>query len=267
MGAQADCPGNCVDLAEGLAAAAREITLEYFRTGVTVDAKADASPVTVADRRAEARMRELIEDRFPGHGIIGEEYGATRDDAEYVWVLDPIDGTKAFITGNPLFGTLIALTRNGHPILGIIDMPALGERWTGIAGQPTQYTDYRGTRDAEARACPMLEQAVLRCTSPHMLADSRANEQAFDRVRQRTRLALYGGDCYCYGQVASGFADLVVEAGLGVYDFMALLPVVEGAGGLARDWEGQELGFKSDGRVVFAGDAALMEAALAVLKG
>lgn len=263
-----DCPAAFIELAGRLADAAGDITRRYFRSGVAVDDKPDSTPVTIADRGAEARLREMIAAACPDHGVVGEEYGSDRPDAAYVWVLDPIDGTKAFITGNPLYGTLIALLRDGRPILGVIDMPVLGERWTGAAGRPTLFRSagpnaVGGETPARVRACPDLGHAVLRCTTPAMFRGEAA--AAFARLSAATRLTLYGGDCFSYGQLANGWVDLVVEADLGTYDYMALVPVVTGAGGLATDWQGRPLGLESDGRVVFAGDAALHRASLALL--
>ncbi|MGO1119801.1 histidinol-phosphatase [Rhodovibrionaceae bacterium A322] len=260
------CNPDFIALAEELADAAQAISRQYFRTGVAVDDKADESPVTIADREAEAAMRRLINERFPDHGIIGEEHGIERADADYVWVLDPIDGTKAFITGNPLFGNLISLTHKGQPLIGIINMPILEERWIGAAGQATCFVQRDGSRQiSQGRACPNLDQAVLRSTSPDMFTDTGLMPR-YDALRQQVRLAPYGGDCFCYGQLASGFVDLVVEADLQTYDFMALLPVVLGAGGLATDWTGRPLDLQSDGNVLMAMDADLHTQALTYLK-
>jgi inositol-phosphate phosphatase/L-galactose 1-phosphate phosphatase/histidinol-phosphatase len=216
--------------------------------------------VTVADREAEAAMRDLIAETFPGHGIYGEEHGQERLDAEFVWVLDPIDGTKSFITGRPLFGTLIALVHAGRPILGLIDQAILGERWLGTAGNGTSHNG----RPIRVRSCPRLEDAVLLTTSPDLFEPE--ERAAFTRVHERVRLPLYGGDCYGYGQLALGFVDLVIEAGLAPYDFMALAPVIEGAGGELTDWQGQALHMGSSGQVIAAGDRRAGEAARSLLK-
>jgi inositol-phosphate phosphatase/L-galactose 1-phosphate phosphatase/histidinol-phosphatase len=226
---------------------------------LAVEDKSDLSPVTIADREAEAAMRRLIAARFPDHGIIGEEFGREREDAEFVWVLDPIDGTKSFISGVPLFGTLIALARDGRPILGIIDQPISRERWIGAAGRPTLFNG----APIRVRPCPSLASATLFATSPDMFGSS--DIAAFSRVATAAKLVRFGADCYAYGLLAHGFIDLVVEAGLKPYDFSAILPVVEGAGGVASDWRGATLTVASDGRVVFAGDRRAHEAALALL--
>ncbi|MGP1256941.1 MAG: histidinol-phosphatase [Kiloniellales bacterium] len=250
--------------AEELAETARSVTRSYFRTPVAVDSKADESPVTIADRETEARLRELIARRFPDHGVIGEEHGSERPDAEFVWVLDPIDGTKAFITGNPLFGTLIALTCAGRSILGIIDMPILGERWIGAEGRATELVEAAGRRQVSCRACPTLDAAVLQTTHPDMFVDEDAGR--FAHLSRQVRMTRFGGDCFSYAQLAGGFIDLVVEAGLQPHDFMALLPVIQGAGGEATDWNGRPLTLESDGHMLAAGDPNLIAATSRCLK-
>jgi len=250
-----------VALAGRLADAAGAAIRPHFRTPLPVEDKPDASPVTVADRAAEAAMRRLIEAACPEHGILGEEYGPARLDASHVWVLDPIDGTKAFISGLPLFGTLIALLVEGRPVLGVIDQPILAERWLGLAGAGTTLNG----RPVRARACPALDRATLFATAPDMFRG--ADEAAFARLSDAVKLTRFGADCYATGMLAAGFADLVVEARLQPYDYCALVPVVEGAGGRATDWSGRPLGLGSDGRIAFAGDGALHAAALERLAG
>lgn len=259
------CPQEFIELAEEMAEASAAVIRRYFRQAVAVDDKADQSPVTIADRETEAALRKLLAERVPDHGVIGEEQATTNPDADYVWVLDPIDGTKRFITGNPLFGTLIALLRDGRPILGVIDMPMLGERWIGAKGRPTAFSSATSTSEARARPCPGLNRAALASTSPEMFEGG--NEDAFERVRKATKLTQYGGDCYSYGLLASGFTDVVIEAGLGTYDYMALAAVIEGAGGIITDWDGKTLDLNSDGRVVAAGDTACHADALKHLSG
>ncbi len=233
----------------------------YFRTALAIDDKPDQTPVTAADRAAEQAMRELIEQRFPNHGIVGEEFGRAREDAEFVWVLDPIDGTKSFISGVPLFGTLIALTHRGTPILGVIDQPILGERWLGGVGR--QSTLNRAP--IHCRACPELGAATLFATTPDMFRGTDAD--GFARVSAAAKLTRFGADCYAYGLLAAGFIDLVLEASLKPYDFCAVIPIVEGAGGIATDWRGEKLGLASDGRVLVAGDRRAHAEALAIIKG
>jgi inositol-phosphate phosphatase/L-galactose 1-phosphate phosphatase/histidinol-phosphatase len=250
-----------LSLAAELADAAGAAIRPYFRTRLAVDDKPDLSPVTAADRGAEMAMRQLIAARFPEHGIIGEEYGRERDDAEFVWVLDPIDGTKSFISGVPLFGTLIALARNGRPILGIIDQPISRERWVGAEGRATTHN---GTA-IRCRPCPALAAATIFATTPDMFKG--ADAAGFARAAGAAKLVRYGGDCYAYGLVALGFVDVVIEASLNPYDFGPMLPVIEGAGGLATDWQGAPLGLSSDGRVLIAGDRRAHSEALALLNG
>jgi len=233
----------------------------HFRKPLAVEDKADLTPVTAADRAAEAVMRELIEAYFPEHGIIGEEFGRVREDAELVWVLDPIDGTKSFISGVPLFGTLIVLTRNGHPILGVIDQPISRERWVGATGRPTTLNGAA----IHCRSCSTLAAATLFATTPDMFKGDDAI--AFARVSAAVKLTRFGADCYAYGLVAAGFVDLVLEASLKPYDFCAMVPIVEGAGGVATDWRGKALDLVSDGRILVAGDRRAHLAALALLDG
>jgi inositol-phosphate phosphatase/L-galactose 1-phosphate phosphatase/histidinol-phosphatase len=255
------CEQAFIDLAERLADAAGAVIRPYFRSGLAVEAKADASPVTRADREAEAAMRALIEESYPGHGIIGEEYGPARADARHIWVLDPIDGTKSFIAGVPLFGTLIALLEDGAPVLGVIDQPILGERWLGAAGRPTTLNGAK----AKTRPCGEIGRAILFATSPDMFEG--ADADAFARLGGAVALLRHGADCYAAGLLASGHIDLIVEAGLEPYDFCALIPVIEGAGGVITDWDGAPLGLGSDGHIAAAGDPAAHARVLALLRG
>ncbi|MCH7486362.1 MAG: histidinol-phosphatase [Proteobacteria bacterium] len=247
-------------LAEKLADAAAPIVMESFRRGAVAETKADMSPVTAADREAEAAMRALIEAAYPDHGILGEELGTQNSGAEFVWVLDPIDGTQSYVTGKPLFGTLIALARDGAPVLGVMDNPALGERWVGCEGRPTTFNG----EEVSVRPCGELDQAWLYATSPHMFE---GDFDAFERLRKRVRRALYGAECIAYGLLANGHVDLVCEATMKPYDYAALVPVVTGAGGVISDWQGEALTLGSDGRVLAAGDGRAHAKALAVLNG
>lgn len=255
------CPQRFIDLAEKLADTAGAIVRRYFRTPMRVVGKKDATPVTVADRRAEKAMRAAIRRAFPDHGILGEEYGPERIDAEYVWVLDPVDGTKAFISGVPLFGTLVALTRRGKPILGVIDQPVMRERWVGAVGRKTTFCG----RKAKTRRCARIADATLIATSPHMF--KRAEFRAFERLRKKVKLPRYGGDCYGYGLVAAGHVDIVVEAGLKPYDFLAQVPILAGAGGIITDWRGRTLTLDSGPRVCACGDRKLHKRVLRLLAG
>lgn len=258
----APCPQEWIDLAHRLADLARPIARQYFRTKLDIVSKADDSPVTIADRSIEAAMREEIEKAFPDHGILGEEHGSVRLDAEAVWVLDPIDGTKAFVSGVPTFGTLIACCVGGRPILGIIDQPIQEERWVGAAGRATQLngTDVRTADIVE------LSDAILYATGPEMFEGTPA-EARFNALRRDVAFTRFSGDCYGYGLLASGHIGLVVEADLQTYDYCALAPVVEGAGGVITDWQNAPLTLQSDGRVLAAATPVLHRRARAILAG
>lgn len=258
--------------AEELAEAARKQILPYWRKPIEVESKIEddrpvaESPVTIADRKAEEAMRALIEARFPEHGIYGEEFGSVRVDAEFCWVLDPIDGTKSFITGKPLFGTLIGLCHYGVPVIGVIDQCVLKERWIGVRGSRTTLNGV----EVHARGAASLSEAMLYATTPHMFGEG-YEAAAFGAVRDAVKRPLYGCDCYAYGLVASGFgADMVVEADLGLYDYTALVPVLLGAGGCMTDWTGADLSIPnheaSKGRVVAAANASLHAEALKLLQ-
>ncbi|KAL7554003.1 hypothetical protein ACHAWF_017359 [Thalassiosira exigua] len=257
--------------ANELADEARKIILPYWRKPIEVESKMEhdrpiaESPVTVADQRAEEAIRQLIEGRYPDHGIYGEEHGPVRTDAEYVWVLDPIDGTKSFITGKPLFGTLIACLKNGVPIVGVIDQCVLNERWVGVVGRGTTFNG----KPVSTRGCSKLEDSMMYATTPHMFHPGEESHK-FERMCRAVKRPLYGADCYAYAIVASGFgADIVVEADLGLYDYCALVPVVEGAGGVMTDWCGRRLTLqnheKSKGRVVACANEGLHKEAVAIL--
>ena len=257
------CPQAYLDLALALADRARGIIRPYFRQEFVVERKADASPVTAADRAVEEALRSRIMTRFPDHGVIGEEFGPHQADADYLWVLDPIDGTKRFVAGSPQFGCLIALLERGKPLLGIIDMPILEERWIGARGRPTSFEWRGGARECHTSTGRALSDAVVSASSPQMFPGE--DFAAFERVRQAVDYPLYGCDCFAYGLLANGGLDLVIEATMGFYDYAALIPVVEGAGGVITDWAGAPLGRDSDGRILAAGDAALHGAAKALL--
>lgn len=255
----AACPPEFLALANELADAAGAVIRRYFREPIPFDDKADDSPVTAADRDAERIIRETIERARPDDGIIGEEFGNQRTDAEFVWVIDPIDGTKSFIIGRPIFGTLIALNRGGVPVLGIIDQPVTGDRWVGAAGGGATL---RG--DAiRTRACRGLGDAVMATTSPHLFGDGEIG--CYRAVEAAAKHAIFGGDCYNYGLLAAGHVDLVIEAGLEPYDYCALVPIVEEAGGIITDWRGAPVRAGSDGTILAAGDAGVHAAALALL--
>jgi len=252
-------PIDFLPLVERLADASGDVIRRYFRRRIAIDTKDDDSPVTAADREAEAAIRKIIEAEHPDHGILGEEHGTTRLGADFVWVIDPIDGTKSFISGVPVFGTLIALLHEGKPVVGAIDQPITRERWMAAAGGPATLNG----RPVTTRACAGLDAATLTSTSPDMFTG--ADADVFGRLRAAVGLVRYGYDCYGYAMLASGHIDLVLESQLAPYDYCALVPVVEAAGGVLSDWSGRALDLGSDGRMLGAGDPALHEAALEII--
>ena len=253
------CSIDLIRFAERMADASGAVARRHFRNAaLTVEAKPDLSPVTEADREVELALRKEVAAGQPGHGFVGEEFPAENPDAEFVWVVDPIDGTKAFLAGKPTFGTLIALLQRGQPLLGVVDHPALGERWIGARGHPTTHNGRR----VHARRCAELGAAVLYASSPEMFQGP--DRDRFESLRSRVRVNGWGGDCYSYGLLASGFVDLVAEASMGPHDYLPLVPVVEGAGGRITDWEGRPLvlALGAKGQVLAAGDPALHAQAL-----
>lgn len=246
-------------VAHALADAAAAHSLRLFRTPLDIIAKADESPVTQADRAAETAMRDILGAERPADGILGEEHGRERLEADRVWVLDPIDGTRSFITGSPLWGTLIALVRGGQVELGMVDMPVLGERWVGQAGVGAN----RNGRAVRARDCKSVAEARIVTTSPDIF--NAADWQAFDKLSRQCAMRRFGGDCYGYAQLAGGTVDLVVETGLQPYDYLGPTGLIQAAGGMVTDWEGRPLGLQSDGRVIAAATPELHRQALALL--
>jgi myo-inositol-1(or 4)-monophosphatase len=249
---------------ERLANVAGEAILPFFRTSLSIEDKGRAGrfdPVTAADRAAEAAMRALIRKTFPDHGIIGEEFGDERTDAEYVWALDPIDGTKSFICGLPIWGTLIALTRAGQPVFGMMYQPFTREQFTGD-GLAASYSGPAGRRNLRARQCGSLAEAILTTTSPLLMNE--ADRQIFGRVENSVRLSRYGGDCYAYCMLAAGHVDLVIETELKPYDVLPLIPIISGAGGIITSWDGEPA--LAGGRIIAAGDKRVHQAAMALLK-
>ena len=244
-----------IALAHRLADAAREAILPHFRAGMTSERKADATPVTLADRAAEAAMRAIIKAEFPDDALHGEEYGAETGTSGRTWVLDPIDGTAGFLAGRPLFGTLIALVVEGWPVLGVIDQAVLKERWLGVTGRPTTLNG----QPVRTRGCPSLADATLATTGPHYFDDHEGEHFMALAARTDHRRMVMGGDCYNYAMLATGQLDIVCEAGLKLHDYAALVPVVEGAGGTMCDWNGDPLHAASEGHVLALGDPARLE--------
>jgi len=247
-----------------LAEAARKQTLPRFRVGADVVNKEAGGfdPVTEGDRAAEIAIRTLIEEHFPDHGILGEEHGSVGLDREYVWVIDPIDGTRAFISGVPVWGTLIGLYRNGEAVMGLIDQPFTGERYFAD-GAVSRYAGPDGGKVLSTRPCERLSDAILFTTSPHLFTEGR--KARFEAVQDQVRLFRYGCDCYAYALLAAGHIDLVVECGLKPYDVGGLIPVIEQAGGVITTWDGGPA--ENGGEIIAAGSRKVYEEAMALLKG
>ncbi len=256
--------GELMAFAGALADAAAAAIMPHFRARLPVENKRrdGFDPVTAADRAGEAAMRALINRTYPGHGIVGEELGAERADADYVWVLDPIDGTRAFITGVPVWGILIGLTHEGRPVLGMMHQPFSGERFVGD-GRAAHYRRGDLSQPLATRPCPTLAEASLFTTSPRMFKSP--DKDAYDRVEAKAKLARYGCDCYAFCMVAAGHADVAIETELQPYDIVALIPIVEGAGGRVTDWNGNSAA--AGGRALATGDPRVHEQALRLLAG
>jgi inositol-phosphate phosphatase / L-galactose 1-phosphate phosphatase / histidinol-phosphatase len=246
--------------AHQLADAARSVVVPYFGTRLEMVRKEDDSPVTCADREAERRMRDLITTTYPEHGILGEEFGEEGADRKNVWVLDPIDGTKSFITGRPLFGTLVALTCDGVPVLGVADMPILDRRWSALAGEQS----FNDGVPCATSGLENLADARLACTSIDMFDE--AGRESFEALSRKVWFCSFGGDLYIYLMVASGHVDVVVEGDVQPYDVLALVPIIEGAGGVITDWSGAPVTRANDGRIVAAATPRLHEQALESLR-
>jgi len=237
--------------------AAREITLKYFRQPLDIIQKLDDSPVTIADRETEHLIRGIIETAFPDHGFYGEETGQTDIDKDWTWVVDPIDGTASFSTGKPTFGTLIALCYRGKPQLGIIDHAALDDRWIGIKGKQTTYNG------KPVKANPNnteLANATAYTTTPRMFTQETLKR--YHALADQCKFTIFGADCMAYGLVASGFTDLIIEADLKPYDYMAATPVIEGAGGVITDWQGREITLNTGDQILAAANPQLHKLAL-----
>jgi len=244
-----------IEIGNEMAGEAGEIIRQYFRQPFDIENKDDKTPVTIADRAVEQRLREMVEKVRPDDGIMGEEFGPKESKSGLTWVFDPIDGTKSFIVGRPTFGTLIALWDGDTPLMGIIDQPILKECWIGVKDQPTTFNG----KEVRTRPCAHLKDAVSACTSPRQIED------LWPSLYDKTQTIVWGGDCYSYGLMANGWLDLIIEGGLGTYDFAAIPPIVEGAGGLMCDWDGKPLTLNSDGMTVAMGDPALKEDVLGLI--
>lgn len=247
-----------LSFAEQLADRARGITRQYFRQALSIIDKNDASPVTVADQETEAALRALINQHYPGHGIIGEEYGAQTSASPYRWIIDPIDGTRSFISGFPIYCTLIALLYHDKPVLSIIDMPMLDERFLA-AGEGSRLNG----QTIRVSQCREISQALAYSTDPGMF-DVRQYER-HQQVARQVRQQRYTGDGYAYAMLAAGWIDLVVEAGMKIHDFLPLIPIIEEAGGIISDWQGQPLTTRSNGEILAAATPELHRQAMALL--
>lgn len=252
------------DFAAGAAQASGRIALDWFRQKVKIDVKSDHSPVTEADRAVEADLRARINAAYPDHAILGEEYGATGAADAPIWVIDPIDGTRSFITGWPIWGTLVALAVEQRSEIGIIHLPVLGETWTGIRGGGSWLTGRDGRRQpCRSSDCTEIGQARFYTTSPDYF--SIEEQPAYRAVEKTAGIPRFGGDCYGYALLASGHVDLVMETELQPYDFLALVPVIEEAGGVITDWQGQKLTIDSGKQVIAAATPELHAQALALI--
>jgi histidinol phosphatase-like enzyme (inositol monophosphatase family) len=249
-----------VKFANTVADAARRTSLRYFRAGPELHIKADGSPVTVADRETEQVIRDLLTQSYPRHGVFGEEFGWTPSDRPYTWIVDPIDGTKSYLAGAPTFGMLLTLLYDGVPALGIIDIPALDERWCGAVGQATTMNG----RPVKSRDCAAVEQAVLTVISPDKFEGG--DRTAVEALSRLACVRRYSSDGYSHALLASGYVDMVAAVGQQPFDYLAVVPVVEGAGGCITDWGGEPLSLDSDGRILVTATAALHREALNVLQ-
>ncbi len=220
--------------AKFLADESGKVINNYYRTSFQIDTKSDESPVTIADKKAEEIMRELIMKEFPDHGILGEEFGIHKENAEYQWILDPIDGTKSFICGTPTFGTLIALTKNNEPVLGVINQPVLNEFLIG-----DNFSAELNNSKVQLRNCNKIEDAVL-LTTDHLNIEKYQNIDSFNNLTHKVKLYRNWGDCFGYYLVATGFADIMIDPIMSIWDTMALIPVIKGAGGVITDYYGND---------------------------
>lgn len=253
-------PDAYLRLAHRLADAAGEIVRPRFRTAFSSELKEDNSPVTEVDTAVETRLREIVAEEQPGHGFIGEEFADDKADAEFAWVVDPIDGTVAFMCGTPLFGTLIALRHGGDYVLGLVDQPISRERWIGADGHGASFNG----QAIRTRACPAIGDAVVTTSGPDDYAH--VEFPTMRPIHQAARWVLYGSNSYDYGMLAMGLQDITVDAQMGEHDFAAPAALIRNAGGATCDWEGRPLGAGSDGRILMVGDAALVAPCLELLQ-
>lgn len=250
---------SCAAFAAELADCARYLLVEFEQAPMNVELKTDRSFVTEMDARIETKLRAMISARWPEHGIIGEEEKWHAPDAEWVWVLDPIDGTAAFIAGLPVYGTLIALAFRGVPVIGIIDIPKLDLRWTGIAGLSTTVND----TPCKVQAPASLSAAILSTSNPDFYSESES--LALHTMRDATLWRIYGGAALSYGRLAEGRLHMSMDSGLQIYDFAPFRPIIEGAGGIITDWNGKPITLASGPRILAAADTKQHQEALSLI--
>ena len=247
-------------LANHLADQARDIALNYFRQPLDIESKSDNTPVSIADTSIEKTLRDTINSVFPDHGVLGEEYETKHTNSDYLWVIDPIDGTKSFVTGHPTFGCLIALLHHNSPILGIIEMPALTERWVATENK---FAYLNGSR-VQTSKTQTLAHGVTACTGVDFFNSDEL--PIFNYLSKQGKFRMFGGDCYNYGLLASGHIDVVMESDLKPFDYMALIPVIENAGGIVTDWQGEKLTLDSSGQVLACANVSLHQQCLNEIK-
>lgn len=248
-----------LEFAEKLADVSRKMLLDAEKVTREFSIKSDNSYVTTADKAIESKLREMIGEAFPAHGILGEEFDNTNIDAEFVWVLDPIDGTAPFIAGIPVYGTLIALAWNGKPFIGVMDHPATSERWIGVAGK---FAKLNGN-PVSVKSCESLNTAFVTCSNPDFMTE--AEQASFAEIRKTVPYVQYGGSCYAYGMLASGRTDIAIDSGLESFDVFASAAVIQGAGGFLTDWSGNEIDLHSSGQIIAAGDKNCLNEAVRIL--
>lgn len=270
--------GPYLDFALELVKESKEILRSSFKEGQSfkgkIETKNDGSPLSALDKELELLFRKRIREKFPEHSILGEEFGAYQSqkqgESDFLWVIDPIDGTKSFISGNPLFGTLIALLYKGEAILGVVDMPFLDERYWGEQSKASFRQDQKGVHKITTRPCSELSEALLGTTAIEYFSQQKEerDKNVFNDLRKLCRESIYGGDCYCYASLACGLTDIVLEVGLAPHDFFALIPLIEGAGGRITDWQGRTLSLNTrKGDVLACGDSRLHQLALECIQG
>jgi inositol-phosphate phosphatase/L-galactose 1-phosphate phosphatase/histidinol-phosphatase len=253
-------PQQLIKLANKCADASGKIIKKYFRKKIKINLKKDNTPFTKADIEAEKIIRELILKQEPNCGFVGEETGTINMNREYCWVVDPLDGTKSFITGKPTFGTLIGLLKNNKPVLGILNQPILNERWVGIAGVETKYNN----KKVRVRKCKSIKGAKMYATSPMMFQGR--NKKIYKNVRAKIGECLFGADCYSHGLMSLGFVDVILEANLKPWDYIASASIISGAGGKITDWNDNDLNLQSDGRILATGDSNIHKQIIKIIQ-